>query len=109
MGQVSELYRIFELNPKNGFVEHQCPDGDIRGGYNFGDYLSKIIKPIVFPSMPQNASYGVGNKEVPTAQILYEMVTKLQNYRAKKDNHYEYSVTHNEPLHYSDQPLIKVY
>ena len=69
--------------------------------------LLLVLKMTLFPELHENASYGVGMKEIGDAQIAYEMVKKLQNYRSinYKNKH---SVLHHEPLHYSDEPLIKI-
>jgi hypothetical protein len=107
MGQVTELYRIFELNATN-FLEFRCSDGETRGGYCLGDYFSKVIKPVIFPELADGASYGVGNKKFPQSQKMYEMVKILQNYRARKENHPENMVTHSPPLNYSGTKFINI-
>lgn len=70
--------------------------------------IESLIKPIIYPELQLNASYGVGSKQIKDAQILYEMYKKLQNRRANDDNHHRFSVTYNEPLHHSSEPLITV-
>ena len=67
-----------------------------------------MIKPILFPELAVNESYGVGQKAIGKGQILYEMEKVLQNYRAEKENHPKRSVTWHKPLHYSKEPLIEV-
>ena len=67
-----------------------------------------MIKPILFPELSSNSSYGVGQKAIGNGQVLYEMVKVLQNYRAEKENHSKHSVTWHKPLHYSKKPLIEV-
>ena len=73
-----------------------------------GNYIEEMIKPILFPDLAPNASYGVGQKEIGKAQVLYEMSKVLQNYRAEKEKHHEYAVSWHKPLHYSKEPLIEV-
>ena len=68
--------------------------------------VEEIIKPVLFPELQKNESYGVGNKAIGDAQILYEMLKILQNYRAKNLEHP--GVLANSPLHYSKEPLITV-
>ena len=80
----------------------------MRSFYSLGSYIEKMIKPILFPELSPNASYGVGQKAIGKGQVLYEMAKVLQNYRAEKDNHSEYSVTKDKPLHYSKESLIEV-
>jgi hypothetical protein len=67
-----------------------------------------MIKPFLFPELSPSASYGVGRKEIGKAQVLYEMMKVLQNYRANKQKHDKYSVSWDKPLHYSKEPLIEV-
>ncbi len=88
--------------------EVKCPDGEVRSFYSLGKYIEEMIKPILFPELSSNQSYGVGHKAIGKGQVLYEMEKVLQNYRAKKDNHPKSSVTWHEPLHYSKEPLIEV-
>jgi len=107
MGQLTRVVEAMEQIKGKSF-EVKCPDGEVRSFYSLGTYIEEMIKPILFPELAPNASYGVGQKAIGKAQILYEMVKVLQNYRAKKDNHPKYSVTRHEPLHYSKKPLIEV-
>ena len=88
--------------------EVKCPDGEVRSFYSLGKYIEEKMKPILFPELSSNQSYGVGHKAIGKGQVLYEMEKVLQNYRAKKDNHPKNSVTWHEPLHYSKKPLIEV-
>ena len=88
--------------------EVECPDGETRSFYSLGRYIEEMIKPILFPELSSNQSYGVGQKAIGKGQVLYEMEKVLQNYRAQKDNHSEHSVTWHKPLHYSKEPLIEV-
>ena len=67
-----------------------------------------MIKPVLFPELSSNQSYGVGQKAIGKGQVLYEMAKVLQNYRAEKDKHSEHSVAWHKPLHYSKEPLIEV-
>jgi len=93
---------------KGKLFEVKCPDGEVRSFYSLGSYIEEMVKPILFPELASNASYGVGQKAIGKAQILYEMVKVLQNYRAEKENHSKHSVTWHKPLHYSKKPLIEV-
>lgn len=77
-------------------------------GYRLGSHVSNIIKPLLFPELCQNASYGIGDKEIGDAQIAYEIVKKLQNYRVRDKENKGKSVLSDEPLHYSKEPLIEV-
>jgi hypothetical protein len=84
------------------------PNGEVDMGFGLGSWIEDTIKHVLFPELYRNESYGVGNKEIPNSQIMYEMVKILQNYRAERDNHSKSSVTWHKPLHYSKQPLIKI-
>jgi len=64
------------------------------------------LKKVIFPELHRNASYGVGSEEIGDAQVSYEMVKKLQNYRTKDMK--EAGVLKHAPLHYSSEPLIEV-
>lgn len=72
------------------------------------DIILSKLKTLLFPELSDNASYGVGQKEIGDAQVAYEMVKKLQNFRVRNDKNNPHSVLHHEPLHYSKEPLIKV-
>jgi len=85
-----------------------CPDGEERSFYSLGIYIEKMIKPILFPELHTNASYGVGNKEIGDAQIAYEMVKILQNHRSVNHKEDCFCVMHYKPLHYSKEPLIEI-
>jgi hypothetical protein len=75
-------------------------------GYRLGSHIQSIIKPLLFPELHPNESYGVGNKEIGDAQVCYEMVKKFQNFRTRKLK--DAGVLKHEPLHYSREPLIKI-
>jgi len=93
---------------KGKLFKVKCPDGEVRSFYSLGTYIEEMIKPILFPELSSNSSYGVGQKAIGNGQVLYEMVKVLQNYRAEKENHSKHSVTWHKPLHYSKKPLIEV-
>jgi len=107
MGQLTCIIEAMEQIKGKSF-EVKCPDGEVRSFYSLGSYIEEMIKPILFPELASNQSYGVGQKAIGEAQILYEMAKVLQNYRAEKDNHSKRSVTWHKPLHYSKKPLIEV-
>ena len=107
MGQLTHIIEAIE-QIRGKLFEVECPDGEMRSYYALGSYIEKMIKPILFPEISSNQSYGVGQKEIGKAQILYEMSKVLQNYRAKKEEHSKNSVTWHKPLHYSKEPLIEV-
>ena len=107
LGQLTHLVESLEQIRGKSF-EVECPDGEVRSFYSLGRYIEEMIKPILFPELSANESYGVGHKAIGKGQVLYEMVKILQNYRAEKDNHSEHSVTWHKPLHYSKEPLIEV-
>ncbi len=107
MGQLSHFIESMEQIRGKTF-KVKCPDGEMRSFYSLGSYIEEKIKPILFPELSSNQSYGVGQKAIGKGQILYEMEKVLQNYRAEKDNHPEYSVTKHKPLHYSKEPSIEV-
>ena len=107
MGQLTRFIESMEQIRGKSF-EVKCPDGEVRSFYSLGKYIEEMIKPILFPELSSNQSYGVGQKAIGKGQVLYEMVKVLQNYRAEKDNHSEHSVARHKPLHYSKVPLIKV-
>lgn len=107
MGQLTHIIETIERIKGRSF-EVECPDGEVRSYYALGSYIEEMIKPILFPELSPNASYGVGQKEIGKAQVLYEMSKVLQNYRAEKDKHHEHAVSWHKPLHYSKEPLIEV-
>ena len=107
LGQLTHFIESLEQIRGKSF-KVKCPDGEVRSYYSLGSYIEKMIKPILFPELSANESYGVGHKAIRKGQVLYEMVKVLQNYRAEKDNHPTYSVTKDKPLHYSKEPLIEV-
>lgn len=107
LGQLTHFTESLE-QIRGKLFEVKCPDGEVRSFYSLGSYIEKMIKPILFPELASNQSYGVGQKAIGKGQVLYEMVKVLQNYRAEKENHSERSVTWHKPLHYSKKPLIEV-
>ena len=86
----------------------KLPNGEKAMGFKLGSWINDTLKPILFPRLHHNESYGVGMKEIPNSQIMYEMYKLLQNNRAKRENHNKSSVTWNTPLKYSKEPLIKI-
>ena len=107
MGQLTRIIESME-QIRGKLFKVKCPDGEVRSFYSLGTYIEEMIKPILFPELSSNASYGVGQKAIGKGQVLYEMEKVLQNYRAKKKNHPKNSVSWHEPLHYSKEPLIEV-
>ncbi len=107
LGQLTHIVQSLE-GIRGKLFEVKCPDGEVRSFYSLGSYIEEMIKPILFPELASNASYGVGNKAIGKGQVLYEMMKVLQNYRAEKDDHPRLSVSHHKPLHYSKEPLIEV-
>lgn len=91
-------------------MKGKCWKGAIEGetlmGYALGSKIEELIKPILFPELHKNESYGVGMKEIGEAQVAYEMVKKLQNFRTRYLK--EAGVLKHEPLHYSKEPLIEI-
>ncbi len=104
MGQLSHIIESMEQIKGKSF-KAKCPDGEVRSFYSRTGRRAGARAP---EKRFLINSYGVGQKAIGKAQILYEMMKVLQNYRAKKDNHPKYSVTRHEPLHYSKKPLIEV-
>lgn len=88
LGQLTHFTESLE-QIRGKLFEVKCPDGEVRSFYSLGSYIEKMIKPILFPELVSNQSYGVGHKAIGKGQVLYEMVKVLQNYRAEKDNHPE--------------------
>ncbi|GEM_PF-1593474 len=107
VGQLTHIIEAIE-QIRGKLFEAECPDGEARSYCALGNYIEEMIKPILFPDLSPNASYGVGRKEIGKAQVLYEMSKVLQNYRAEKEKHHEYAVSWHKPLHYSKEPLIEV-
>ncbi len=107
MGQLTRFIEAIE-QIRGKLFEVECPDGEVRSYYALGSYIEEMIKPILFPEISSNQSYGVGQKEIGKGQVLYEMAKVLQNYRAEKEKHFEHSVSWHKPLHYSKEPLIEV-
>ena len=107
MGQLTHIIESME-QIRGKLFKVKCPDGEVRSYHSLGCYIEEMIKPILFPELASNQSYGVGQKAIGKGQMLYEMEKVLQNYRAQKYNHPEHSVTWHEPLHYSKEPLIEV-
>ena len=83
LGQLTHFVESLERIRGKSF-EAKCPDGEARSFYSLGHYIEKMIKPILFPELAPNESYGVGQKAIGKGQVLYEMVKVLQNYRAEK-------------------------
>jgi hypothetical protein len=106
-GQVHHVSDIVDLG-QDQMRKVILPNGEEGAMFKLGSWIEDTIKHVLFPELQRNESYGVGNKEIPNAQIMYEMVTVFQNYRAEKDNHSQSSVTWHRPLHYSKEPLIKI-
>jgi len=107
LGQLTPFIESIEKIRGKSF-KVKCPDGEVRSFYSLKKYIEEMIKPILFPELSSNESYGVGHKAIGKGQVLYEMVKILENYRAEKENHHEHSVTWHKPLHYSKEPLIEV-
>ena len=107
LGQLTHFTESLE-QIRGKLFDVKCPDGEVRSFYSLGKYIEEMIKPILFPELSSNQSYGVGQKEIGKGQVLYEMSKVLQNYRAEKDKHSEHSVSWHKPLHYSKEPLIEV-
>ena len=107
LGQLTHIVQSLE-GIRGKHFEVECPDGEVRSYYSLGKYIEEMIKPILFPELASNQSYGVGQKAIGKGQILYEMEKVLQNYRAEKENHPKNLVTWHKPLHYSKEPLIEV-
>jgi hypothetical protein len=101
-GQLGEIADIIS------FMREECLKVGQMQGYGLGLYLERILKPLFFPDLAENASYGIAQKKAgKNSQIAYEMTKKLQNLRSKD---YEgYSVLKHEPMELSTEPLIKVY
>lgn len=106
-GQLSCIEEAVSLCQEKAVVGI-LPGGEEAMCYKLGSYIEKMIKPILFPELHENESYGIGMKKIPGSQKMYEMYKVIQNYRAKQDKHPEYSVTHHEPLKYSKEPLIEI-
>jgi len=106
-GQLHHINNIIDLcsNKSRTVI---LPTGEEAGWYKLGMWIQETIKPILFPELRPNASYGVGNKEIPNGQIMYEIYKKLQNFRMR-DGIDDCGVLKDEPLHYSKEPLINVY
>ena len=107
LGQLNHFTQSLE-NIRGKLFEAKCPDGEVRSFYSLGKYFEEMLKPILFPELASNQSYGVGQKAIGRGQVLYEMEKVLQNYRAEKENHPKNLVTWHKPLHYSKEPLIEV-
>ena len=107
LGQLNHFTQSLE-NIRGKMFEAKCPDGEVRSFYSLGKYIEEMLKPILFPELASNQSYGVGQKAIGRGQVLYEMEKVLQNYRAEKEKHPARSVTWHKPLHYSKEPLIEV-
>jgi len=97
MGQIDHLMGGVE------YMRGKCFDLDNIG---IRSTFRKNLKTVYFPDLSDNESYGVGNKEIGDAQIAYEMVKVLQNYRSRNmENPW---VLGDAPLHYSDEKLMEV-
>jgi len=89
-------------------LQNLCNDNGKMCGYQLGSHVSNLIKPLLFPELESNSSYGVGHKEIGDAQIAYEIVKKLQNYRVRNRKNKQITVLNDPPLHYSNEPLIEI-
>jgi hypothetical protein len=99
-GQLTEIITGLD------FMRNKNYEFDNKTGYALGRYIEDWLKPKLFPELHRNESYGVGNK-IANAQISYEMVKKLQNFRVRNEIR-DCGVLKHEPLHYSKEPLIVV-
>jgi len=106
-GQLHHISDVIDLC-QDKMRKVTLPNGEVDMGFGLGSWIEDTIKYVLFPELQRNESYGVGNKEIPNSQIMYEMVKIFQNYRAEKDDHSQSSVTWHKPLHYSKEPLIKI-
>jgi len=107
LGQLTHLSESLE-KIRGKLFEVKCPDGKVRSYSSLGRYIESMLKPILFPVLASNESYGAGQKAIGKGQVLYEMAKVLENYRAEKDNHSQLSTSRHKPLHYSPEPLIEV-
>lgn len=99
-GQMDRLIDGLNYVANKSFKVHE------KEYYALSAYIKQILKPLLFPELDDNASYGVGMKQIGRGQIAYEMVKKLQNFRTRNSN--DAGVLAHEPLHYSKEPLIEV-
>ena len=67
-----------------------------------------IFPELVEKSIGGFSSYGYNNKEIGKGIELCEMYKVLQNYRAKRDGHDDFSVTRCKPFRVSGKPFIVV-
>lgn len=106
-GQLNHISNIIDLC-QNKIRTVKLPNGEDASFYQLGYWIEDQLKSILFPELHRNASYGVGNKEIPNGQIMYEIYKKLQNYRVRNLTDNQAGVLKHEPLHYSKEPLIEV-
>ena len=72
MGQLTHVIESME-QIRGKLFEVKCPDGKVRSYHSLGCYIEEMIKPILFPELASNQSYGVGQKAIGKGQMLYEM------------------------------------
>jgi len=112
---IEDMIGIMYVNPSHNKTLEKISDGlsflefnkGKMSGYRLGSHVQNLIKPLLFPKLHPNESYGIGNKKIGKAQIAYEMVKKLQNFRVRSSKS-DYNVLKYEHLHYSNQPLIQI-
>lgn len=71
LGQLVHFVESVEKIRGKSF-EAKCPDGEVRSFYSLGKYIEEMIKPILFPELSCNESYGVRQKAIGQGQVLYE-------------------------------------
>jgi hypothetical protein len=106
-GQLHHISNIIDLC-RGKIKTVKLPNGEDAMFYKLGSWIEDQLKPILFPELHRNGSYGVGCKEIPNGQIMYEMVKVLQNYRVRNLSEDVGGVLKHAPLHYSKEPLIEV-
>ncbi len=109
-GQLHQMITGMDNMRGKCFEYNQESEGHIETfmGYKLGDFIEKFVKPKIFPELAENESYGVGLKNIGDAQVAYEMVKKLQNFRTKDFPGDEGGVLRHEPIHCSKEPLIVI-
>ena len=104
-GQISEL--------RNLFMDRWCaPDSPFNWST---EPLLDSLKAVIFPDLPKNASYGVGNKIYPESSVAWDIMQVIRHRLAwdrlkveGKDKPEHYGVQYNPPMRFGSEPLATI-
>ena len=70
--------------------------------------LTFLLKQNIFPELHEHASYGVGNREIPIINDLYDIYKEINHFIYIQSGSTDYSVNSHGSLGYSKLPKIKL-